>query len=232
MNIVRTKIVSIIFGVIVVIILLTSAVLNVGLSNETYKEIQIEYAIAEYAGSSQQVLDKATKTLIDYMQGDREDLSLTGVVFNVETEIFNDKEKAHMVDVKNLIVIAQTLLNVGIALLTIIFIIEITTNREAFNYKFFKGVSIAMVATLFAILLIGAYAVIDFDAFWTSFHKVFFTNDLYLLNPNTDFLIRMMPLQFFIGIVTKLGITFFYGYVISLGSMIGCHYIIKGSKSK
>ncbi len=232
MNIIRTKIVSVFFGAIVVVMLITSAILTVGLSSETYKDIQLEYAIADYAGSSQEILDKATETLINYMKGDREDLSITGVVFNVETEIFNDKEKAHMVDVKKLITLAQTLLNVGIALLTIIFIIEITTNREAFNYKFFKGVSITMVATLFALLLIGAYAVIDFDAFWTSFHKVFFTNNLYLLNPNTDFLIRMMPLQFFIAIVKKLGLTFLYGFVISLGSMVGCHYILKGSKSK
>ncbi len=232
MNIVRTKIVSVFFGVIVVVILLIYAILNVGLSSETYKEIQLEYAIAEYAGSSQVTLDDATETLINYIKGDREDLSVTGIVFNVETEIFNEREKAHMVDVKNLIILAQHLLNVGIALLIVIFIMEITTNREAFNYKFFKGVSATMIITLLAILLIGAYALIDFNAFWSSFHKVFFTNDLYLLDPNTDFLIRMMPLQFFIAIVTKLGSIFFHGYIISLASMISCHYILKGSKSK
>ena len=34
---------------------------------------------------------------------------------------------------------------------------------------------------------------LDYDRFFTAFHRLAFTNDLWLLNPRTDLLIRLMP---------------------------------------
>ena len=38
----------------------------------------------------------------------------------------------------------------------------------------------------------------NFDGLFITFHKIAFTNDLWLLNPNTDVLMALMPLPFFI----------------------------------
>ena len=37
------------------------------------------------------------------------------------------------------------------------------------------------------------------------FHKLVFTNDLWLLDPRTDLLIRLMPIEFFISYAAIIG---------------------------
>ena len=47
---------------------------------------------------------------------------------------------------------------------------------------------------------LGAFAVwaaVDFSSAFTFFHEVLFTNDLWLLDPETDMLLRLLPEQFF-----------------------------------
>ena len=48
----------------------------------------------------------------------------------------------------------------------------------------------------------------DFNKYFTLFHEVFFTNDLWLLDPRTDLLIRMLPEGFFFDMVARIGIIF------------------------
>jgi len=232
MNLFRTKIVAFFFGLITVFALLVASVIFVASDKGLYKDIQVKLQIADYAGCSQGTLDYATSELINYMNDEREDLDIDGVIFNMNTKIFNEKEMAHMVDVKKLYQTGKNVVYISLILMMLLFIFEITTNREAFNYKFFASASITMVLVLVGFIFIGAYAAFDFNSFWMSFHKVFFTNDLYLLDPNTDFLIRMMPLEFFISIVTKIAIKFAILYVSSLGIMIFSHCLLKGSKCK
>lgn len=55
-------------------------------------------------------------------------------------------------------------------------------------------------------VLIGA--AVDFDAMWRFFHTIFFSNDLWLLDPNVSVLINMVPLQFFFDLVTKVVVLF------------------------
>ena len=53
------------------------------------------------------------------------------------------------------------------------------------------------------------WAVADFNGFWMQFHYLLFDNDLFLLNPNTEILINMVPETFFFDLVTRIIIVFF-----------------------
>ena len=57
---------------------------------------------------------------------------------------------------------------------------------------------------IFAAVLV-LLACIDFDSLFILFHKVAFTNDLWLLDPRTDLLIRLMPIEFFISYAAIIG---------------------------
>ena len=57
-------------------------------------------------------------------------------------------------------------------------------------------------AAAFGILLIWGIA--DFGGLFTCFHRVVFTNDGWLLNPETDMLIRLMPTSFFVNMGVRL----------------------------
>ena len=45
----------------------------------------------------------------------------------------------------------------------------------------------------------------DFNRLFILFHRIAFTNDLWLLNPRTDLLIRLMPIGFFISYAALIG---------------------------
>ena len=53
------------------------------------------------------------------------------------------------------------------------------------------------------VLCFGIWVLADFTAFWTAFHHMFFTNDLWLLDPRVDRMILICPEQLFFGIVVR-----------------------------
>lgn len=49
---------------------------------------------------------------------------------------------------------------------------------------------------------------IDFTSCFTLFHKLFFTNNLWIFDPETDYMIRMLPEGFFLDMVIRVGVIF------------------------
>ena len=82
--------------------------------------------------------------------------------------------------------------------------------------------------TVFSILvyvtILALLACIDFDSLFILFHKVAFTNDLWLLNPQTDLLIRLMPIEFFVSYAAIIGGLWLLGMV---GLLVFATYCIK-----
>ena len=72
--------------------------------------------------------------------------------------------------------------------------------RQGPREGFLRGVLIGLriFAAAAGVLLVWALA--DFDGLFVTFHRVAFPNGGWLLNPETDLLIRLMPLNFFISL--------------------------------
>ncbi len=64
------------------------------------------------------------------------------------------------------------------------------------------------------ILVLGVLIVTNFSRAFILFHKLFFTNDLWLLNPKTDWMIRLLPESFFQGIALRTAISFLVGLIL------------------
>ena len=58
-------------------------------------------------------------------------------------------------------------------------------------------------------------------ASFTLFHEIFFTNDLWLFDPATDYMIRMLPEGFFYDMVMRIGAWFVGGLVLLFAVMAG-----------
>jgi len=61
-----------------------------------------------------------------------------------------------------------------------------------------------------SLIMMGVIIVIainDFTSAFIKFHEMFFSNDLWLLNPMTDRLIQMLPEGFFLDMALSIGIT-------------------------
>ena len=67
-----------------------------------------------------------------------------------------------------------------------------------------RGFAHGSIALLAIALAIGVWGAVDFDGLFWNFHQAAFTNDLWLLNPETDLLVALMPLDFFIWYAKEL----------------------------
>lgn len=186
--------------------------------NRHFFNFEYGYAnTAENLKMSKTSLYVASDTLLDYLQDYRDNIDVKVVVDGKEREVFNAREKAHMVDVKNLYQDAKLIRNVmvGVFILLLLFLCvdKKKETKEAFTYAYIR-VAIIFTFMLSAIVL---FALSDFTAFWTFFHQLFFTNDLWLLNPATSIMINMFPEIFFNHMVMAIAISFstiFIGFLI------------------
>ena len=164
---------------------------------------------AEYIGIDTEDLMDVTDGLLSYMAGGRENLDMQYEVKGQMREIFDEREKLHMIDVKNLymgvIYIAAALGAVALAMTA--FVVKkdgVATAKSTLkkNYKF------AAIGLLIVVGLAGIMIANDFNSFWIKFHMIFFTNDLWLLDPRVSIMINMFPLEFFFAIVTTIIVVF------------------------
>lgn len=197
--------------VLLVIALLLACVFAFAFDADFYKDEYAKLGSAQYVGVSEEDLFGATDTLLDYLEGGRDNLD-----YKTEQgdEFFNQKEKLHMADVKNLynmaLGIAWSFFLVGAALLAVIF----AKKRKNAVLPVLKGYNTAGAIVLGFFAFVAVYAAVDFNTFWVNFHLMFFTNDLWMLDPATDRLIRMYETQFFFDLV-------FYILVLFLSIFIG-----------
>ena len=163
-----------------------------------------EYAAgkqAEKIGMSEEGLNEATDALLDYLHGSRDDIFVETEVYGEKREVYNQREKLHMIDVRNLYQSAVLVRNVLAVSSLLIFLYLYWKNHDSFPVLFKNGLKHGFLCLLLLVLFVSVWAIADFDAFWLNFHYVFFDNDLFLLDPNTSIMINMFPSVFFMHMV-------------------------------
>jgi len=151
-----------------------------------------------YNHFDKEVADSVIENLIGYM---RYDIPLS--------DFFNEKEKRHMVDVRNIIqrllVLLYTLALVVVALLV-------------YDWKnLFKSLVYGSIFTLALLLLFFICSYIGFDTVFYKFHEVSFSNDFWMLNPEVDNLKALLPDGFFYDALMRIFfITFIFSAMVLL----------------
>ena len=182
--------------------LLITSIMQGAFKESFFKEQYHKLQTHESMKMSEDDLMNATKILLDYTKDKQDNLELKVLVDNEEVEMFNQREKDHMIDVKNLYLNFNKL-QYGLYFFSFIVLIYGFVKDDLRNrIKPIILNSLKYMAVVLAFLII--YALIDFDSFWTNFHLLFFTNDLWLLDPRTDRMINMFPLEFFNAMIFKI----------------------------
>ncbi len=108
--------------------------------------------------------------------------------------IYNERELAHMADVKRVATGALFVLRLSLLLaLSLTILLLLKGWRRELSIGLAGGA--VMVAALG--LAIGVTALVNFDLFFTLFHRLFFEGDSWLF-PYTDSLIQLYPLPFWV----------------------------------
>lgn len=199
------RILSAICGAFVVLGIILNCVNFFCFQKSFYRQEYQKLDTAEQIGMSDADLQNATDALLDYLRGKRDDLRVQAVVRGQQREVFNQREILHMADVKTLYLWAMRIGN-GLLILAVAFYLWAWLGKRDIK-TILSGYLQGNYVLLGLIAALGIYAALDFNSFWTGFHKIFFTNDLWLLDPRTDILIQMVPEQFFFDLVMRIVIS-------------------------
>ncbi|HEX8969102.1 MAG TPA: TIGR01906 family membrane protein [Chloroflexota bacterium] len=139
-------------------------------------------------------LQRVADAFVSYFQAPRGQMQMQIVAFGQPRLLFNDRETAHMEDVQALVQFFLRMQLVAAAVVAVRLVVGLAFERAVAPIG--REMLWSMGLMIAAVVVVGSYALIDFDAFWTRFHQVAFRNDLWLLDPRRDYLIMLFPEPF------------------------------------
>lgn len=133
-----------------------------------------------------------TDEMMAYLRGNREDLHVFTTMGGEYREFFNAREIAHMEDVRGLFLGGLWLRRIGL-MFTLAFAALLyfwkrgRKDRSAYLARAVPGSLCAGTGVFFAACLaLAAVISTDFSRYFVVFHHIFFDNDLWILDPDTD----------------------------------------------
>ena len=146
-----------------------------------------------------------------------EKINISVYINGIEKKLFNSKEIHHMIDVKALILNIKLLNYSFWTIAIIILLIKISLSKDKILNLFrviAKSYFIYSVSILMSILILLA---LSFRWIFYFFHIISFDNNLWILDPRTDYLIKIFEEVFFMDAAILIGIlTLSYSIIIFL----------------
>jgi len=184
-----------------------------------YQKEYEKYQVTESLYMDMEDVMEVTSYMMDYLIGKEEVLSIETEVEGRTQDFFNEQDRLHMEDVKNLFLGGLKLRTVMLLLAAVLVLFLILTKADL--KKMLTGAYFAALG-VFAVLIAGLLVsfAVDFTASFTVFHEIFFTNDLWMFDPAEDYMIRMLPEGFFYDMVMRIGAFFVGGLVLLFAVMM------------
>ena len=182
-----------------------------------YRFYEREYKKYQVADSLNMTMDNimdVTDQMMAYLIGKKAELSVITDVDGETQDFFNEQDRFHMGEVKDLFLGGLKIRN--IMLVTVLLILILLAAQKAELIKllpraYFVTLGITGVITV----VLGGLFASDFDKYFRIFHEIFFDNDQWMFDPATDYMIRMLPEGFFFDMVIRIG-GYFAGLLIVL----------------
>ena len=191
------------------LIWILTALHAVGTDDALYYSEQTKAQILPDAGVSDADLRDLDGRLAAYLAGDEAalyegDSVVRVAVFGAVRPAFNDREMAHMEDCFRLFALLRKARNrlIPWAVLLVVGGAYLLNDRK-------KARLCAGLSPLVPLVPLGAFAAwaaIDFGGAFTFFHRLLFRNDLWLMDPATDLLIRVCPESMFMAMGLRVGL--------------------------
>lgn len=119
---------------------------------------------------------------------------------DAQPDILNEKEQQHMLDVRNLTRSAAGMSKTYFAIAAVLAVIAAWTGAKLKRRTLPKLAGCLSAVTLIMVIvqnIMNQVTAGGFEALFVQMHEAIFTNDLWLMDPAADILIRMMPQPLF-----------------------------------
>ena len=195
------------------LILIISAVEIAAYSDWGYYEKEYEkYDVIKDKGLMNIEMDdliEVTKQMMSYLRGNRDDLDIYAEIDGEVQEYFDERDKSHMVDVRNVFIAAIHVRTYASVMAVILFInLCLLLKFDAVKKLLFKAYLWTIGYLSVIIGVIAVWATIDFTGLFYKFHALFFSNYEWLLDPDVSRLVNMVPEGFFVDIAIRIVVIF------------------------
>ncbi len=172
-----------------------------------YREDFEKYKVDEAMDMNMDDVMDVTTYMMDFLIGREDELSIETNVDGEYQDFFNDQDRFHMGEVRDLFLGGLALRNVLLVVAIILILVLIFAKmdwKHIIPWAYYR--TLAVFAAIVAVL--GIACAVNFDAAFTVFHQIFFDNSLWIFDPATDYMIRMLPEGFFLDMVIRIGVIF------------------------
>ena len=183
-----------------------------------------KYDVSHTTGLAEVELQKVATGLISYFNSDEEYISLTVVKDGKPFELFNQREVAHLRDVKGLIWLDYWVLLGVLAYILVYAGVSLFWRRRRYWHRLAWGMIGGGGVTLALMLALGLGTLLNFDQLFLQFHLISFANELWQLDPAKDYLIMLFPQGFWYDATVFCALTTVVGAVVLGG--VGGGYLL------
>ena len=159
-----------------------------------YKNFYSKENLTANIGTTSDELINNTSNLLDYLNSKAE----------LNTSWFTEKDILHMEDVRTLYNVSFYTMIFFIAIFIISTILIMFLYKNYTMFYITRTFNKTLLAFIVLIIVLAGIISYNFNSFWIKFHQLLFSNDLWLLSPDESNLIKMVPEEFFISLITTI----------------------------
>ena len=176
------------------------------------------YNTAQRSGITDADLIAIGAELRRYFNTGAEPLAVRAPIYGIEQDVFNQREIAHMYDVKRLVRGTY-----WVALGSGLWILVTLAAGFLAQRRGYVGPAARLAVwgggiTLLAVVGVGLASLAAFEQLFLLFHRLSFANDLWILNPYTDYLLILFPGGFWFDATMRVALTSVLGAILLLSA--------------
>lgn len=194
-----------------------------------YEKEYVKYNVTEDLGMDLADVMEVTEHMMAYLRGNAAELSIMTNVDGTYQDFFNEQDRFHMGEVKELFLGGLKLERI-LALFGAILLLIAGWPGKKREGIVTNSIFIALGIFFGSFAVIGTFCAVNFSKVFEVFHEIFFDNDLWLFDPATDYMIRMLPEGFFLDMVIRIAVIFAVLLAMILG--IACFRRRKMNRNK
>lgn len=184
---------------------LVSVLCSIAYTSVTNESLYLQgfqrFSQTAHLGVSYQRYGEYAHALSQYLDGKADAVQVKNPDTGEMESAFSVKENLHLSDVKGIVTGLKIMRYAGgglvIAVLAALWFLWGRNRRSQLLSQAVRGFAMASLALLLAALTLLIWGLADFTGLFWAFHQIVFSNDLWLLNPQTDLLVALMPEPFF-----------------------------------
>ena len=156
-----------------------------------------DYGISEATRIDATQLTATAKRLIGYFNSVYESPQMQLKTSDGSSlELFHDYELIHLGDVRRLFAFNSLLQALSLLAIVLLVLSAFTSDQPSRRRAALGGLQLGSALTLCLLALTGVAFMLDFSWMFVGFHLVAFDNPFWLLDPRTDYLVKLFPLGF------------------------------------